>query len=99
MGRTARDFAIELDRAKYVKAIDSHVIQLVKDREFAAIEQLVLDSYESIRTIADTAGRLLVEVARRFSSDQVHEIIKLAEPIQVNTFRVNAVRHILHGCV
>ncbi|GFN80508.1 acyl-CoA-binding domain-containing protein 6 [Plakobranchus ocellatus] len=81
-GRTARDFALKLGRSRYAKAIDNHVIQLVRGRKFPQMEQMLLDGYDNVKNIMDPMGRSLEDIAKRFSSEQVYELVRQADAIK-----------------
>ena len=82
-GRTARDLAEKLNRPKYVKLIDEHVIKLLKDKKFEPIERLILHNYDHLLDISDGA-KTLVDIAKKSSSRNIYEVVKLTAPIQVS---------------
>lgn len=84
LGRTARDLAESLGRAKYIQAIDDHVIHLVKKKDFPQIERLLLEGYNHVTNIVDSSGRSIVDIAKKFSSPQVYEIVRLGDAVQVS---------------
>lgn len=88
-GRTARDLAEKLNRPKYVRLIDDFVIKLVKEKKFEPIEKLILHNYDHILDISD-GSRTMTDIAKKSSTKNIFEIVKLTAPIQVRTaFFVN----------
>ena len=81
-GRTARDLAEKLKCTRYVKLIDDYVIKLIKDKKFEPIEKLILHNYDHLLDITDGA-RTLVDVAKKSSTRNIYEVVKLTAPIQV----------------
>ena len=86
-GRTARDLAEKLNRPKYTRLIDEHVIRMVKDKRFEPIERLILHNYDHLLDVCD-GTKTLVDIAKKSSSRNIYEIIKLTAPIQVGCFSV-----------
>lgn len=84
LGRTARDFAESLQRAKYVTEMDNHVIQAIRSKDFPQIERLLLEGYDHVCDVKDKAGKSAADIARKYSSPQVYEIVRLGEEIQVD---------------
>lgn len=80
-GRTARDLAEKLNRAKYVRLIDDFVIKLVKDKKFDAVEKLILHNYDHILDISE-GGRTMTDIAKKSSTRNIFEIVRLTAPIQ-----------------
>ena len=81
-GRTARDLAEKLNRPKHVKLIDDHVIKLLKDKKFEPIERLILHNYDHLLDISD-GSKTLVDIAKKSSTRNIYEVVKLTAPIQV----------------
>ena len=81
-GRTARDVAEKHNCPNYVKLIDEFIIKIVKDKKFDQIERLILHNYDHLLDIKD-GSRTLVDTAKRSSTSNIHEIIRLTAPIQV----------------
>lgn len=81
-GRTARDLAEKLNRPKFVRLLDEHIIKLVKEKRFEPLESLILHNYDHILDVTE-GTRTLTEVAKRSSTKQIYEIVRLAAPIQV----------------
>ena len=81
-GRTARDLAEKLNRPKHVKLIDEHVIKLLKDKKFEPIERLILHNYDHLLDISD-GSKTLVDIAKKSSTRNIYEVVKLTAPIQV----------------
>ena len=81
-GRTARDVAEKLNCPKYVKLIDEHVIKLIKDRKFEPIERLILHNYDHLLDVSD-GSKTLVDIAKKSSTRNIFEVVKLTAPIQV----------------
>ena len=97
-GRTARDLAEKLNRPKYVKLIDEHVIKLLKDKKFEPIERLILHNYDHLLDISDGA-KTLVDIAKKSSSRNIYEVVKLTAPIQVSDlFRLLMFYFVASGC-
>lgn len=86
-GRTARDLAEKLNKPNYVRLIDEHLIKLVKDKKFEQVEKLILHNYDHVLNVSD-GSKTLVEIAKRSSSRNIHEIVKLTAPIQAYVRRV-----------
>lgn len=82
-GRTVRDLAKKLKKEHYCKCIDEHVIKLVKDRRFDDVEKLILHNYDHILDIKDSGNRTLVDIAKKYATQQIHEVVKLTAAIQV----------------
>lgn len=82
-GRTARDLAEKLRCPKYVKLIDDHVIKLLKDKKFEPIEKLILHNYDHLLDISD-GNKRFVEIAKKYSSKNIYEVVNLTAPIQVS---------------
>lgn len=82
-GRTARDLAEKLQKPSFVYAIDEYIIKLIKDKKFNEVEQLILHNYDHLLDITDSSKRTLVDIAKRSSSRQIYEVIKLTSAIQV----------------
>lgn len=93
-GRTARDLAKKLKKEHYCKCIDEHVIKLVKDRCFDDVERLILHNYDHILDIKDSGNRTLVDIAKKYGTQQIHEVVKLTAAIQVI---VQAILYISYG--
>lgn len=87
-GRTPRDLASGLRKPTYISAIDEFVIKLVKDKKFAEMEQLILKGYDRLNDITDSANRPLIDIAKRCSTRQIFEVIKLTAAIQVRSHTV-----------
>lgn len=83
-GRTARDLAKKLQKEHYCKCIDEYVIKLVKDRRFEDIERLILHNYDHLLDITDSGNRTLVDIAKKYGTRQIHEVVKLTAAIQVS---------------
>jgi ankyrin repeat protein len=81
-GRTARDLAEKLNRPKYVRLIDDFVIKLVKDKKFEQVEKLILTNYDHILDISE-GNKSMTEIAKKSSTRNISEIVKLTAPIQV----------------
>ncbi|XP_035829763.1 uncharacterized protein LOC101849275 [Aplysia californica] len=88
LGRTARDFAENLQKPGYIKAIDEQVIQFVKKKDFPQIERLLLEGYDHLTDLKDSHGRSIVDIAKKFSSRQIYEVIRLGDAIQLYVKRV-----------
>lgn len=84
-GRTPRDLAKKLQKEHYCKCIDEYIIKLVKDRKFEDIERLILHNYDHLLDITDSGNRTLVDIAKKYGTRQIHEVVKLTAAIQVNT--------------
>lgn len=84
-GRTPRDLAKKLQKEHYCKCIDEYIIKLVKDRKFEDIEKLILHNYDHLLDITDSGNRTLVDIAKKYGTRQIHEVVKLTAAIQVNT--------------
>ncbi|XP_076443630.1 uncharacterized protein LOC143282063 [Babylonia areolata] len=87
-GMTARDWAARLQRPDYVRMIDSHVLKLIKSKEFLKVEQLILEDYDHLGDIKDKNGLLAVDFAKKHSTRQLVEIVRLQQPIQAYVARV-----------
>ena len=81
-GRTARDLAEKLNRPRYIKMIDDYVIKLVKDKKFEQVEKLILTNYDHILDINE-GSKSMTEIAKKSSTRNISEIVKLTAPIQV----------------
>lgn len=86
-GRTARDLAEKLKCPRYMKLIDDYVIKLIKDKKFEPIEKLILHNYDHLLDITD-GTRTLVDVAKKSSTRNIYEVVKLTAPIQAYVRRV-----------
>lgn len=82
-GRTARDYAQALNLPVYMKLIDEQVLRLIKNKQFDAVEKLILENY-SFTGIKDSSGKSAAEYAKKHSSRQVFEVVKLVDAIQVD---------------
>lgn len=87
-GRTARDLALKLNRPEYSTCVDEHIIKLVKDKKFDDIERLILQSYDQLLNVTDSAKRTMVEIAKKYGNRQIYEVIKLSAAIQAYVRRV-----------
>ena len=87
-GRTARDLAEKLQKPSFVYAIDEYIIKLIKDKKFNEVEQLILHNYDHLLDITDSSKRTLVDIAKRSSSRQIYEIVKLTSAIQARVKRI-----------
>lgn len=86
-GRTARDVAEKLNCPKYVKFIDEHVIKLIKDKKFEPVERLILHNYDHLLDVSD-GSKTLVDIAKKSSTRNIFEVVKLTAPIQAYVRRV-----------
>ncbi|XP_052794687.1 uncharacterized protein LOC128227844 isoform X2 [Mya arenaria] len=86
-GRTARDLAEKLNCPKYVRLIDDHIVRLVKEKKFEPLERLILHNYDHILDVND-GNRTLTEIAKRSSTQNIYEIVRLTAPIQACVKRV-----------
>ncbi|XP_045216690.2 uncharacterized protein LOC123566547 isoform X1 [Mercenaria mercenaria] len=86
-GRTARDLAEKSNRPKYVRLIDEFVIKLVKEKKFETIEKLILQNYDHILDMSE-GSRSMTEIAKKSSTKNIYEIVKLTAPIQAYVRRV-----------
>ncbi|XP_071118626.1 uncharacterized protein [Haliotis cracherodii] len=86
-GRTARDYAQALNLPVYMKLIDEQVLRLIKNKQFDAVEKLILENY-SFTGIKDSSGKSAAEYAKKHSSRQVFEVVKLVDAIQTYVRRV-----------
>lgn len=87
-GRTARDLAEKLQKPSFVDAVDEYIIKLVKDKKFNEVEQLIFHNYDHLLDITDNSKRTLVDIARRSSSRQIYELVKLTSAIQARVKRI-----------
>ena len=87
-GRTARDLAEKLQKPSFVYAIDEYIIKLIKDKKFNEVEQLILHNYDHLLDITDSSKRTLVDIAKRSSSRQIYEVVKLTSAIQARVKRI-----------
>lgn len=87
-GRTPRDLAKKLQKEHYCKCIDEYIIKLVKDRKFEDIEKLILHNYDHLLDITDSGNRTLVDIAKKYGTRQIHEVVKLTAAIQAYVKRV-----------
>uniref|UniRef100_A0A8W8HLX3 Uncharacterized protein n=1 Tax=Magallana gigas TaxID=29159 RepID=A0A8W8HLX3_MAGGI len=87
-GRTPRDLAKKLQKEHYCKCIDEYIIKLVKDRKFEDIERLILHNYDHLLDITDSGNRTLVDIAKKYGTRQIHEVVKLTAAIQAYVKRV-----------
>ncbi|XP_062571871.1 uncharacterized protein LOC134233834 [Saccostrea cucullata] len=87
-GRTPRDLAQKLQKEHYCKCIDEYIIKLVKDRRFDDIEKLILHNYNHLLDITDSGNRTLVEIAKKYGTRQIHEVVKLTAAIQAYVKRI-----------
>ncbi|KAL5005264.1 hypothetical protein ScPMuIL_018720 [Solemya velum] len=88
-GQTARDVAVAMDKQNYYcRIIDDYVIKLVKDKKFADVEKLLLHNYSPLRDITDSSEHTLVDIAKKRSTRDIYEVIRLMKPIQDYTARV-----------
>ena len=87
-GRTARDLAEKLQKPSFVYAIDEYIIKLIKDKKFNEVEQLILHNYDHLLDITDSSKRTLVDIAKRSSSRQIYEVVKLTSAIQACVKRI-----------
>ncbi|KAK6180377.1 hypothetical protein SNE40_012545 [Patella caerulea] len=88
LGRTAWDFAEEHGRTKHCQLINDQIIRLIKTKKISDVEKLILDSYSHLHDIKDNSGRSVVEIAKKSSTRQMCDIVKLADDIQTYVRRL-----------
>lgn len=86
-GRTARDLAEKLNKPMFTRLVDEHVIRLVKEKKFEQLERLILHNYDHILDVCE-GTKTLTEIAKRSSTRNIYEIVKLTAPIQAYVKRV-----------
>ena len=59
------------------------MIQYVRQKDFPAVERLLLDGYDHVTDLFDNTGRSIVDIAKKCSSRQIYEVVRLGDAIQV----------------
>ena len=75
-GRTAYDFATCLEKYKYCRSLDDHVLYVVKRCSVERIESLVLQSYKHVPEITDNKGVSIQQYAIGRWSKQLRDLVK-----------------------
>ncbi|ESO94574.1 hypothetical protein LOTGIDRAFT_232377 [Lottia gigantea] len=82
LGRTARDFAEEFGRLTHRRYIDEHIFKLIKTKQLETIEKMVIHNYNHLHDIKDSSGKTTEEYAKRHSTKQIQDIVKLTLDVQ-----------------
>ncbi|KAK7501668.1 hypothetical protein BaRGS_00007099 [Batillaria attramentaria] len=82
-GRTARTFALEMNRQQYADMIDAHVASLVADCNISRLEELVLHGYDHVTDLEEVRRRK-VDSKRSKGSKQLDELLANVEKKQLH---------------
>ncbi|KAJ8304772.1 hypothetical protein KUTeg_018355 [Tegillarca granosa] len=74
-GRTARDYAGFLNKTKYFRVIDDHVLQFIRECNIQKIENLIIQGYK-LSEITDREGYSVMEIAKRQCSHQLLDVVQ-----------------------
>ncbi|WAQ98893.1 hypothetical protein MAR_023266 [Mya arenaria] len=67
-GRTARDYAENLKKTKYLTTIDEHVTEIVKECDLEKLQSIVFQGYDHILDITDNKGINITQTFRHFQT-------------------------------